>query len=81
MRRSVRLGNKSAGLVYLYFDLKMYISCIKRRLGSATQGPKEATMKFEFHNPMRLIFGAGVLARLGEVVREADIVEVLRSVL
>jgi alcohol dehydrogenase len=26
-------------------------------------------MKFEFYNPTRLIFGAGVLARLGEVVR------------
>jgi len=26
-------------------------------------------MKFEFYNPTRLMFGAGVLARLGEVVR------------
>ncbi|OQX14284.1 MAG: alcohol dehydrogenase [Desulfobulbaceae bacterium A2] len=26
-------------------------------------------MQFEFHNPTRLIFGAGILARLGEVVR------------
>jgi alcohol dehydrogenase YqhD (iron-dependent ADH family) len=25
-------------------------------------------MNFEFHNPTHLIFGAGVLARLGEVV-------------
>ena len=27
-------------------------------------------MNFEFHNPTRLIFGAGSLSRLGEVVRE-----------
>jgi alcohol dehydrogenase len=27
-------------------------------------------MKFEFHNPTRLIFGADNLARLGEVVKE-----------
>ena len=26
-------------------------------------------MNFEFQNPTRLVFGAGVLARLGEVVR------------
>ena len=26
-------------------------------------------MKFEFYNPTRLVFGAGVLSRLGEVVR------------
>jgi alcohol dehydrogenase len=26
-------------------------------------------MKFEFYNPTRLMFGAGMLARLGEVVR------------
>lgn len=29
---------------------------------------KEATMNFEFQNPTRIIFGAGVLSRLGEVV-------------
>ncbi len=27
-------------------------------------------MNFEFHNPTRLIFGAGNLTRLGEVVKE-----------
>lgn len=27
-------------------------------------------MKFEYHNPTRLIFGAGALARLGEVARD-----------
>src|SRR5512134_1402992 len=30
---------------------------------------KEKTMNFEFQNPTRLIFGAGTLSRLGEVVR------------
>ncbi|EKD34323.1 MAG: iron-containing alcohol dehydrogenase, partial [uncultured bacterium] len=27
-------------------------------------------MKFEFHNPTRLIFGAGTLSQLGEVARK-----------
>lgn len=27
-------------------------------------------MNFEFHNPTRLIFGAGNLSRLGEVVKK-----------
>ena len=31
--------------------------------------PEEATVKFEFQNATRLIFTAGALSRLGEVVR------------
>ena len=31
---------------------------------------EKTTMKFEFQNPTRLIFGAGMLSRLGGVVRE-----------
>ncbi len=31
---------------------------------------KENTMNFEFYNPTRLVFGAGYLNRLGEVVKE-----------
>ena len=32
--------------------------------------PKEEIMQFEFYNPTRLVFGAGSISRLGEVVRE-----------
>jgi hypothetical protein len=42
---------------------------IRNKLHEGTW-PEEATMKFEFQNPTRLIFGAGMLSRLGEVVRE-----------
>jgi alcohol dehydrogenase YqhD (iron-dependent ADH family) len=37
-------------------------------VGNGKGKGKEETMNFEFHNPTRLVFGAGVLARLGEVV-------------
>jgi alcohol dehydrogenase len=33
------------------------------------KGPKVKTMRFEFRNPTRLVFGAGGLSRLGEVAR------------
>jgi len=32
-------------------------------------GQSEVAVKFDFQNPTRLVFGAGTLSRLGEVVR------------
>jgi fermentation-respiration switch protein FrsA (DUF1100 family) len=41
----------------------------KNKLQKGTLTTKEKNMNFEFRNPTRLIFGAGTLSRLGEVVR------------